>query len=39
MYVDTNARANRVFSTQIESFVSQKFVIVMYFLIYLRIFK
>lgn len=31
MYVDTNARANRVFSTQIKSFVSQKFVIVMCF--------
>lgn len=31
VYVDTNAQANTVFSTQIESFVSQKIVFVTYF--------
>lgn len=40
VYVDTNAQANTVFSTQTESFVSQKnCVCAIVFLIYLCIYK
>lgn len=39
VYVDTNAQANTVFSTQIESFVSQKNCVCDIFLIYLCIYK